>query len=185
MTDSDENLKPTHPAPGTPYDAVVVFGAAVWPNGRPSPALRRRTLHAVSLVKSGLAGHLLVTGGTGKHPPSEARVMKHIAQAHGLSSELIFTEETGTSTFHSARECRKIMRRNRWSSALIVTDPYHIPRACFIFRSLGFKADGSAPAGGKESNRSWRWCLYYVREFLAFPWYCILAIQGVIYLRRT
>ena len=166
------------------FDAVIVFGAAVWPGGRPSPALERRILHAVSLVKAGLAVNLLATGGLGKHPPSEAAVMRRTALDAGIPAHRIFTEETGTSTFHSALECLKIARARGWSSALIVTDVYHIPRAVFVFRGLGLKARGHPPPGGRQANRAWRWFLYHAREMLAFPWYCILVLRRVLYFRR-
>ena len=47
-----------------PADAIVVLGAAQY-SGRPSPVLRARLDHAVSLWKRGLAPHVIVTGGKG------------------------------------------------------------------------------------------------------------------------
>ena len=167
------------------YDVIVVFGAAVWSEGRPSPALLRRTLHAVSLVQAGLSDHILVTGGLGKYPPSEARVMSDIALDSGLPPPSITMEERGTNTLFSAMECLKIIRSKGWSSALIVTDRYHIPRSRFIFRALGIQADGNAPPGGCAANRKGRWFLFYVREFFAFPWYCMRIIPKLIDQRKA
>ena len=56
------------------YDVIVVLGAAVWPGGQPSPALQRRVMHAVDLMQRGYAAYLLVTGGMGQYPPTEASV---------------------------------------------------------------------------------------------------------------
>ncbi len=167
-----------------PSHVAVVFGAAVWENGQPSPALKRRTQHAIALIQSGKAQHLLFTGGLGKYPPSEAHIMKQLALEQGVPASLIVTEETGTSTFQSALECARIMRQQNWSSALIVTDVYHIPRAVFLFRRLGFLARGHPPPGGRQSNTPGRWLRYYLREIFAFPWYCILVFHQIIYSRR-
>ena len=51
-----------------PADAIVVLGAAQYA-GRPSPVLKARLDHAVSLWKKGLAPRLLLTGGRGTVGP--------------------------------------------------------------------------------------------------------------------
>src|SRR5687767_3045587 len=48
-----------------PVDAIVVLGAAQY-NGRPSPVLRARLDHALSLYREGLAPLVVVTGGVGR-----------------------------------------------------------------------------------------------------------------------
>jgi vancomycin permeability regulator SanA len=163
-----------------PYDVIVVFGAAVWKGGKPSPALKRRLLHGVALLQEGHASNLLVTGGIGRYPPSEAAVMKDLAQKAGIDSENIFMEDEGTSTYSSITKCSQIMHRNNWTSVLVVSDPYHVNRAARMFRCFNIKADGSAPEGGKHSNSVWRWRFYYLREFLALPWYLILMFSTVM-----
>jgi vancomycin permeability regulator SanA len=52
------------------YEVIVVLGAALRKDGQPSPALRRRVLPAVDLVKKGKANFLLLTGGLSKYRPS-------------------------------------------------------------------------------------------------------------------
>ena len=102
-------------APPTAYDVIVVLGAAVWPDGRPSPALQRRVMHAVDLLQQGSAAYLLVTGGLGKYPPAEAEVMQRLAMAHGIPTENILCEDQATSTFASALRCCDILRQRGWS----------------------------------------------------------------------
>ena len=48
-------------------DIILVLGAAEY-RGKPSPVLRARLDHALSLYKSGLAPRILTTGGAGGDP---------------------------------------------------------------------------------------------------------------------
>ena len=158
------------------FDVIVVLGAAVWPGGRPSPALRRRVLHAVELMRKDKANYLLVTGGLGKYPPAESRVMKNIALNEGVSINKIVLEEKGTSTFKSAIHCVQMMRKHNWMNAIIVSDPYHLVRSVFVFRCLGIHAVGSGARGGRQVNPLWKWWYYHIRELIALPWYLVLIL---------
>ena len=161
--------RPT-PAPPRSYDVIVVLGAAVWPGEQPSPALQRRVLHAVDLMRRGYAAYLLVTGGVGKYPPAEAQVMQRLAMAHGIPSRHILLEDRATSTLESALRCSAILRQRGWSRALVVTDHYHLARALLAFRGCGIRAVGSA-VRGKPARRLRRRWYYYLREWLALVWY--------------
>ena len=152
------------------YDVIVVLGAAVWPDGQPSPALQCRVLHAVDLLQRGYAPHLLVSGGVGKHPPAEAEVMQRLAVAHGIPRTSIVLEDQATSTFESAWRCRDLLGQHSWSRVLVVTDHYHLTRALLAFRSVGIRAGGSA-VPGKPARRLWQRWPYYLRERLALVWY--------------
>ena len=156
-------------------DVIIVLGAAVWQGGRPSPAILRRVLHAVNLLNAGRAPFIIFTGGLGKHPPSEAIVMQAVAEKEGVEEEKMVLEEKATSTYESALNCIKIMRDRNWSTAIIVSDSYHVFRSVFLFRLLGVKAVGSSAPGGRESNPTWKWLYYHLREIAAIPWYLILV----------
>ena len=67
------------PQPTDTYDAAIILGAMVRPDGSPSPALRRRVEHGVSLVQTGKVGYLLMSGGAVRHPVPEAEVMRNLA----------------------------------------------------------------------------------------------------------
>jgi len=155
------------------FDVIIVLGAAVWEGHRPSPALRRRVLHGVSLWKQGAADYLLVTGGLGKYPPAEARIMETLAAEEGVPPEKILSENQSTSTFESGVRCARIMRDRGWSRTLLVTDGYHLPRSLLVFRSRGLVAEGSpANRGGNENTSPHRW-FYMAREIIAYLWYRI------------
>ncbi|MFH1113116.1 MAG: YdcF family protein [Pseudomonadota bacterium] len=167
---SGGNRKPDERA-----DVIVVLGAAVWPGGLPSPALRRRLLHGTALVKEGMADVLVVTGGLGKCPPTEACVMKRLAVAEGIPQHKIILEEEGTTTLTSVRQCLRIMCENEWKSAVVVSDSYHLFRSVLLFRLFGVRAFGSAAKGGREANGALRWWYYHIRELMALPWTLIRA----------
>jgi uncharacterized SAM-binding protein YcdF (DUF218 family) len=154
-------------------DVAVVLGAAVWPGGRASPALARRTLHAVRLARAGSVHHLLLTGGVGRHPPSEASVMRALAVGAGLDAARLVLEERATSTLESARECARIIAERGWSQVLLVTDAYHLPRARLAFRHFGVAARGSPPPEGRGDTATWQWLLLHLRELGAIPWYLL------------
>ncbi|MFC1515744.1 YdcF family protein [Thermodesulfobacteriota bacterium] len=155
------------------YDVIIVLGAAVWRGGRPSPALQRRVSHAASLMRKDKAGYLLLTGGFGKYPPTEARVMKDLAVNQGVPPDKIVLEEKGVNTFKSVVYCVQIMAGRNWTKAIIVSDPYHLYRCLFLFRRMGVKAIGSGAPGGRQANPLWKWVYYYVRESIAFIWYLV------------
>jgi uncharacterized SAM-binding protein YcdF (DUF218 family) len=156
-------------------DSTIVLGAAVLTGGLPSPSLERRVLHAIDLFGKGKTSFLIFTGGLGKHPPSEAQLMKRIAMDHGVPEPCLILEETATTTLESAKACAEILRARKWSlTAIVVTDRYHLPRAILAFRSCGVHAIGSAPAAGRGTTSIWRWWYLHFRETLALPWYMLL-----------
>ena len=151
-------------------DAVIVLGAAVWAEGKPSPTLLRRTRHGAALVLSGKAPFLIVTGGIGQHPPAEAIVMRDIAIQEGVAESAIIVEDRGENTLASGFACRTIMRSHGWRRALIVTDDFHVARTRLIFRWLGIQAEATAAPGARHDFGTVRWACYWLRELAAWPW---------------
>lgn len=167
----DEQHRPQANRGISPCDVIIVLGAAVWQGAQPSPALRQRVAHAVHLLRAGQGRILLMTGGLGTHPPAEAQLMRRLALAAGVCDTRIVVEDQATSTFQSAVHCRCILRQHGWSTALLVTDRYHLPRALLTFRSLGVSVRGSAPPGGAASRRRWKRWYARCREVPACAWY--------------
>jgi len=120
---------------------ALILGAAVWPNG-PSPTLLRRTRHAADLYHRGDVTRLICCGGIGRHPPSEADVMRDILQAHGIPKSAITLEDQSTTT---AQNIRNALALIDGPDVMIVSDRYHLPRACLVARRLGLRPTGSAP----------------------------------------
>jgi uncharacterized SAM-binding protein YcdF (DUF218 family) len=137
------------PPPGV-HDAIVVAGCRVMADGLPSPALERRTRHAVDLYFQGRAPRLVFTGGRGQAPVSEGEAAARLAQALGVPSEAIVVEDRSTSTEENAAYAASLLSRSGLDAAriLVVSDSYHVFRVRRVFaRHFGqVEAVGSAPA---------------------------------------
>lgn len=121
----------SRPAPeGATYDAIVVLGCKVGRDGHAMPALARRAREGARQWRAGRAPVLVLTGGVGTHPPSEARASRVIARQEGVDDRAIVLEEQSTSTDENARFARPRITGDR---VLIVTDGFHAVRARRVF----------------------------------------------------
>jgi uncharacterized SAM-binding protein YcdF (DUF218 family) len=166
-----EPVFPRSAALGKTDGAAVVLGAQVLPGGRPSGALRARTLHAARLHAAGAIGLLVPTGGVGEHPPSEAEVMARILRQAGVPDEDILLEEEAGSTRESARLVAEMARERGIRNLLLVTDPLHCVRAVEAFRVEGFEAHASPVYSSPTWHRRGMRRGQLVREVGALLWY--------------
>ena len=155
--------------------AIIIFGAAVRPDGTPSNALRLRVEAAAF---AGEAMELLPlyipTGAVGRHGPAEAEVMAALLRRHGVPPDRIVEERTARDTLSSAVACAGILRtRGHDGPVFAASNAYHLPRCRMLMRLAGFPAGGIAPDGpaSRHWRRRWFWRL---REVLAFPYDLVL-----------
>jgi len=144
---------------------ALILGAAVWPGGQPSPTLRRRVAHAVWLYKSGQVDAVLGCGGTGRYPPSEAAVIARLCREAGVPEGAIHREDRSTTTRENLAFALPILQALQPSKVVIVTDPYHAPRARLLARQLGIKATTRCPPLRQIGPR--QWLRHLPREALA------------------
>jgi uncharacterized SAM-binding protein YcdF (DUF218 family) len=150
------------------YDAAIVLGAMVCPDGSPSPALARRVARAVRLIGEGRAGHLLMSGGAVRHATPEAHVMRDLALAAGVPAERVHVEDRSLNTIGNALLSRAIVEELGWRRLLVVTDSCHMMRSLYTFHRLGLKVH-PAPAWPETAPRP-EWYMAWLREALALPW---------------
>jgi len=150
-------------------DAIVVLGAAQYV-GRPSPVLRARVDHAVSLWKRGLAPTLILTGGTGVgDTTSEAAVARKYAMSRGVPDRAIVVEIKGRTTSESMRAVARIMDDREQHSVILVSDPFHMLRLSILARRFGLEPYTSPTRTSPiTSNREEHW-KYMVSESLKVP----------------
>lgn len=117
-----------------PVDAIVVLGAAQY-NGRPSPVLRARLEHALSLYRDQLAPRIMVTGGVGRgDTTSEAEVSRRWLLAHRLPDSAVVALPRGRSSSVSMTDAAAWLRERDLSRVLLVSDPFHMARLRFEAR---------------------------------------------------
>lgn len=148
-------------------DAILVLGAAQY-NGRPSPVLKARLDHGISLYKRGLATKMVFTGGVGAGDTlSEGEVSKRYALKQGVPEAAIMVERKGVTTAESVTAAAALMRESGLHTALVVSDSYHMLRVELLARRAGImplRAPARTPIDA--SPRRWR---YVVRESALFP----------------
>lgn len=120
---------------GARYDAIIVAGCRVGPDGQPSLALRRRVDHALQLYAEGRAPRVIFTGGVGSFPPSEAEAAATYALERGLPPTAVVLEANSTSTEENAARSADLLAAEGLPHArvLVVTDAYHTFRARRVF----------------------------------------------------
>jgi uncharacterized SAM-binding protein YcdF (DUF218 family) len=147
-------------------DAVIVLGARVNYNDHINPCLVARVEHGAKLVRDGLAKFLIVSGGDDvEDGANEANAMRGIALTAGISSEQIILEPKATSTFENLEFSQKILEQRKLKSVIVVTEPYHMPRAAMIARKLGLEFS-SSPAPESACWSRWK---HMSRFFLREP----------------
>jgi vancomycin permeability regulator SanA len=122
-------------------DCILILGAGVLDNSRPSDMLEDRLLQGISLYHEGASDRLLMSGDHGRKDYDEVNIMKKFAMERGVPSEHIFMDHAGFSTYESLYRARDIFLVKR---AIIVTQKYHLSRALYVAERLGIEAYGVA-----------------------------------------
>ena len=120
-------------------DCILVLGAGVWRNNRPSHVLEDRLKIGIEAYCAGVSDKLLMSGDHGRNNYDEVNVMKSFAMDCGIPSENIFMDHAGFSTYESMYRARDVFSAHR---VLIVTQKFHMYRALYIANALGLEAYG-------------------------------------------
>ncbi len=163
-------LSPDEAANLKDVDCILVLGAGVWNDNRPSAMLEDRLQEGIRLYQRGISNRLLMSGDHGRSEYDEVNVMKQFAMAEGIPSSDIFMDHAGFSTYESMYRARDIFEADK---VVIVTQGYHLYRALYIADRLGIEAYGVASdprvyAG--QDYRELREILARVKDFF----YCLL-----------
>lgn len=127
----------------TKADVIVVLGAAQW-GGQPSPVFKARLDHAIYLYEKGYAPVLILTGGVGEGESlSEAEVARNYVLRHSVPESVILMEQEGRTSLQSIMAARHIMDQQGMSSAILVSDPFHMMRILKMAKGTGIEAYGS------------------------------------------
>jgi uncharacterized SAM-binding protein YcdF (DUF218 family) len=151
-------------------DVAVVFGNRVHRSGIPSPALATRLDKAVDLYNAGLTPAVLVSGGFGREGWEEADVMAAYLIQRGVPEQAVFIDRQGNNTYLTALNTAALAEKHEWTSYILVSHFYHLPRARLIFDRFGL-----SPTYFAHAERFVFRDFYFglMREVIAYPAYLL------------
>ncbi len=141
---------------------ALVFGAGLRRDGSPTAILRDRVQSAVQLYKADKVQKLLMSGDNSYEDYNEPGAMREYALSLGVPPDDIVLDFAGRRTYDSCYRAKHIFGIK---SAILVTQPFHLPRAIYLCRSIGVDATGY-PAENIQFRKSSK--LYWnIREIPA------------------
>ena len=121
-------------------DIVIVLGTEVAADRRsPSDRLAGRLQTAAALVHAGRASVILVSGDGSGTSGNEPAVMTDYLATLGIDRRQVVSDPYGLDTYDSCVRAHEVYGV---SSALIVTQGYHLSRAVALCRHVGLAAEG-------------------------------------------
>jgi len=144
------------------HRAAIVFGAGLWRDGSPTPILRDRVKTAARLFMDGKIEKILMSGDNSMVGYNEPVAMRDFALSLGVPEDAIVLDYAGRRTYDTCYRAKAIFGLTQ---AILVTQPFHLPRAIYICNQLGMTALG-VPANNQVFRKS---SLIYwnIRESLA------------------
>ena len=125
-----------------PADAIVILGAPLAPDGALSAILRERVAAGFALWRAGAAPIVCVTGGPSPRVRSlcEADVMAAELRDLGVPASALRVERASLTTADNARLVAEMLAPEGAKRVWVVTQPFHLRRARWLFRRAGFDA---------------------------------------------
>lgn len=150
--------------PQSSADAVIILGARSYFGDRINPCLAARVDEGARLIKDGKAKYVIVSGGKNDSGSVEAETMAKLLADRGVKKDQIILESKATSTYENLQYSREIMKHRDFANVIIVTEPFHIPRADLIADKLGIDHEMSS-ANSSPCWSRWKWfSRYFLRE---------------------
>lgn len=146
-------------------ECIVVYGARVFEDGRPSLMLEHRLQTALDLYRLGVAPNILVSGDHKSTEFNEVIAMRDWLMARGVPKSAIVCDLHGYTTYETSYRARHVFQVRR---AILVTQRYHLPRALYDSRALGITAYGVASGGGTypgQNQRDFREVLAVIKDY--------------------
>lgn len=146
------------PPPNIKY--LIVLGAQV-KGEKLSLSLYNRVVKALEYLKENPTSKVIVSGGQGEGEDiTEAEAMARFLSENGIETERIIKEEQSTTTFENIKFSKEFL--NGEKEVIIVSNDFHLYRACIIAKRLGLKPYSlSAETPAKVRTELW------IREYIA------------------
>ncbi len=155
------------------YDVILLLGLKLNGDGTPDAELNARIRLAANCMLEGRAEVIIPCGGqTPDTPCAESSVMAAQLQAMGVDSQRILEENQSQTTYENIRNACAVFEKHRphafqsvRPSALVITSDYHLFRAKYMARLMGFAAAGLAvptPDDALKKQRKRKERLYFI-----------------------
>ena len=142
-------------------DCIIVLGAGLRPDGKPTWMLEDRIKVGDELYKNHAAPKIIMSGDHGRESYDEVNAMKKYAKSEGVHSKDIFMDHAGFETYDTMYRARDVFGAKK---VIIVTQKYHLYRAMYAAKKLGLDAYGVSATKRKYDNKQW---IRDMREWLA------------------
>ena len=164
--------KETHVPQTEGYDAIVVLGAQVKPDGTPSVQLQWRLDAAYGAWQERQC--LIVTCGAqgSNDPDAEGRVMKAYLTGLGVPENQVLVDDTSFNTRQNLENAAALLQNSGVETVLIVTSDYHLPRAMALAEDQGLTATGLGSPTKPEywiknhAREAIAWLKYWAEKYL-------------------
>ncbi len=160
-------------------DAIVVFGARVYKNGRMSDALADRVRTGCALYLAGHADKIIFSGGPGDGDTHETAAMKAAAIKAGVPHHAILVDTEGLNTQATVANTAELFEKMGIRRVLVVSHFYHLPRIKMAYQRRGWDVY-TVPA--RESYRLRALPKYMAREVAALWLYYLRPLLPEAYL---
>jgi uncharacterized SAM-binding protein YcdF (DUF218 family) len=152
-------------------DAIVVLGSAQY-NGVPSSIFEARLEHAITLYEDGVAPVIVTVGGRAAGDEfTEAEAGREYLANSGIPGDALLAVPEGVDTLESMRVVSTAFGERAWTSAVLVTDPWHAMRAERMAEDAGIEAESSPTRQGPAVQTRGTQFRYILRETAAYLLY--------------
>ncbi|HWB74467.1 MAG TPA: ElyC/SanA/YdcF family protein, partial [Nannocystaceae bacterium] len=128
---------------------VIVPGARVRDDGRPSNALADRLAGALALLDAGIVERVLVSGNNRTTPHGEVDVMVAWMKAAGVVAPVLARDDHGDRTVDTMRNASRAYGITR---AIVCTQAFHLPRSLYLADAAGIDALGLTTDSGAYAH---------------------------------
>lgn len=166
---------------------ILIFGAAIKPNGEPSGTMLRRTLSAIDIAQHHANVVFMPTGAKGNYGEAEAVEMSKILTSHGVPEDLIIREEASHDTLDSIDHCCELLKQHARAGdrVLVCSSGYHNPRCILLFRLMGVGAESVRVRPELGELQIWKLIYFYGKEIPAIIWDVALVLISLLTGKRN
>jgi uncharacterized SAM-binding protein YcdF (DUF218 family) len=148
-----------------------VLGSAQY-NGVPSSIFEARLEHALTLYEDGVAPVIVTVGGRAAGDEfTEAEAGQEYLANSGIPGDALLAVPEGVDTLESMRVVSAAFAERGWTSAVLVTDPWHAMRAERMAQDAGIEAVSSPTRQGPAVQTRGTQFRYILRETAAYLLY--------------